>query len=158
MPSARRSKRTVGVAGIWTTSMLLDTNFLIDLLAGQPEAVRLAAELDQEGDRPRLPAPALYELWQGAARTVRREGERRRIEELLSAYETVGFDGEAAKSAGLLQAELARTGKSLGTIDVQLVGMAIARTETLVSGDRALARLGHGLSVRAYTRAPAAGR
>jgi predicted nucleic acid-binding protein len=137
--------------------MLLDTNFLIDLIDGQPGAIKLAAELDRESDRPRLPAPALFELWRGAARTVRNEGERRRIEELLTAYETVGFDREDARSAGLLQAELARNGKGLGTVDVQLAGMALARAETLVTGDRTLAQVGHGVPIRAYARTTAAG-
>ena len=138
--------------------MLLDANFLIDLMDGRPDAIQLAAELDREGERLRLPAPALFELWRGAAGTVRKERERRRIEELLEAYQTVEFDGESARSAGLLQAELARTGKSLGTIDVQLAGMALARVETLVTGDRTLPRIGHSVPVRAYARTPAPGR
>ncbi|MCI4320145.1 MAG: PIN domain-containing protein [Thermoplasmata archaeon] len=132
--------------------MLLDTNFLIDLLDGRPEAVDLAAEIDREGSRPRLPAPALFELWRGAARAVRRENERTRIEELVAAFEAVEFDSADARSAGFLQAELARSGKILGTVDVQLAGMALARAEALVTGDRALAQVGHKVPIRLYRR------
>jgi tRNA(fMet)-specific endonuclease VapC len=148
----RPSKRTESGAGVRMKRMLLDTNFLIDLMDGRPEAVELAAELDREGSRPRLAAPVLFELWRGAARTVRKEVERTRIEELVAAFETVEFDGADARSAGSLQAELARAGKSLGTVDVQLAGMALARAEALVTGDRALAQVGRGVPVRAYRR------
>lgn len=130
--------------------MLLDSNFLIDLMDGRPEAVALAAAIDQAGEPLRVPAPVLFELWVGASRAGRKEDDIRRIEELVTAYETVGFEGDDARSAGSLQAMLAHSGKGLGTVDAQLVGMALARSEELVTGDRALARIGHGVPVRTY--------
>jgi predicted nucleic acid-binding protein len=132
--------------------MLLDTSFLIDLLDGRSEAVALAKKIDEEGEHLRLPAPVLFELWVGAARAVGRTSELHPLEELETAYEVVGFDSSDARSAGTLQASLRRSGKVLGTVDVQIAGMAVARAEELVTGDIALASVGHGVPVRTYRR------
>jgi predicted nucleic acid-binding protein len=132
--------------------MLLDMSFLIDVMAGRPAAVALAKAIDSEGEALRLPAPALFELWVGAARAVGRSGERQPLEELETAYEVVGFTSADARSAGTLQAILHRSGKALGTVDAQLAGMALARSEVLVTADAALVGVGHGVPVRTYLR------
>jgi tRNA(fMet)-specific endonuclease VapC len=138
--------------------MLLDTSFLIDLMDGLPEAVALAKSIDSEGEPLRLPAPVLFELWVGAAGLGGRPGEGRVIEVLETAYEVVGFESADARSAGALQARLHRSGKALGTVDAQIAGMALARSELLVTGDAALAGVGHGVPVRTYRRGSALGR
>lgn len=130
--------------------MLLDTSFLIDLMGGRPEATALAKAVDAEGDHLRLPAPVLFELWVGAARPLGGANERAHLEELEAAYDVVSFDRTDARSAGALQAKLRRTGKSLGTVDAQIAGMAIARSEAIVTGDAALASVGHGVPIRTY--------
>lgn len=132
--------------------MLLDASFLIDLMEGRPEAVALARSIDREGQPLRIPAPVLFELWIGAARSGHPEAEAHRIEELLVAYETAGFDETDARAAGTLQASLSRTGRGLGTVDVQLAGMAVARSEELVTGDLGLASIGRGVPIRSYRR------
>lgn len=45
---------------------------------------------------------------------------------------------------GTLKAILSKEGRSLGTLDVQIAGMWLTREEFLLTGDRALSRLGHG--------------
>lgn len=130
--------------------MLLDASFLIDLMEGQPEAVALAAAIDAEGDRLRMPAPVLFELWVGAARAGRRTSERQQLELLETSYEAVEFDAADARAAGTLQATLRRAGRALGTVDAQLAGMAQARSEALVTGDELLMGIGHGVPVRSY--------
>lgn len=132
--------------------MLLDAGFLIDLMAGRPTAVALAKRLDAEGESLRLPSPALFELWVGTQGTVRKQNERDRIQELLLAYETADFGAEDARAAGELQAALVRTGARLGTVDAELAGMALARSEPLVTGDRALSGVGRGVPIRSYAR------
>jgi tRNA(fMet)-specific endonuclease VapC len=132
--------------------MLLDTSFLIDLMDGRPEAVTLAAAIDAEGDTLRIPAPVLYELWVGAARAGGPASDRHPLAELETAYEVVGFELADARAAGTLQSVLRRSGMALGTIDVQVAGMALARSEGVVTGDSALAGVGHGVSARTYRR------
>ncbi len=132
--------------------MLFDASFAIDLLDGRPEAVELAASLDREGQPLRLPAPVLFELWVGAHTAVRRPAERQRIEQFVLAYAPVEFDAEGARAAGRLQASMSRLGRSLGTVDAQLAGMALARSEALVTGNQALAGLSREVPIRSYRR------
>lgn len=100
-----------------------------------------------------MPATVMFELWTGASDAVRNPAELRRIEERVTAYETVGFGKEDARSAASLQGALTRSGKALGTIDALIAGMALARSEGLGTGDEALLRIGHGAPVRGYPRA-----
>jgi tRNA(fMet)-specific endonuclease VapC len=130
--------------------MLLDTSFLVDLLSGDPSAKVCAFELDGTGVPIRVPSPAAFELWIGAAQALKPETETGRIERLLQTYEVVAFDTEAARKAGFIQGRLAARGKPLGTIDAEVVGIALSRDETLVTADKRLLRLGSGLRTREY--------
>jgi predicted nucleic acid-binding protein len=134
--------------------MLLDTSFLIDLLQGVPDAKALAEEFDRSGDPLNLPAPSMFELWIGAATVLRSDEERGRLESLALAYDIAPFGADDARQAGTLQAALSKEGRVLGTVDIQLAGMCLARGEMLVTGDRKLATLGHGLRTRLYSRRP----
>ena len=134
--------------------MLLETSFLVDLLAGIPAARNLAEELDRTEVALRIPSPSAFELWVGSARSLDRSEEILRLERLLASYEVIAFDTEAARLAGELQGELSKRGKPLGTIDAQVAGIALTRGETLVTGDRRLLELGHGLRTRSYRRRP----
>lgn len=130
--------------------MLLDTSFLIDLLGGGTAARILAEEVDRSGQVLRFPAPAMFELWVGAGKSLKQSEETSRLEALTLAYEIAPFTAEDARTSGLLQAALQREGKSLGTVDVQIAGMCLARDETLLTGDRRLSKVGHNLRTRTY--------
>ena len=130
--------------------MLLDTSFLIDRLEGPPEAVEMSTDIDRSGDTIRIPSPALFELRIGARAAVHVDRETAQIEARLGSYEVVPFTAEDARAAGALQENLAGAGKPLGPVDVQIVGVALSRSETLVTGDRKLARLGKGLHAQSY--------
>lgn len=134
-------------------NVLLDTSFLIDLLGGDPRAVSLASNVDLQGEPLRLPSPALYELWRGVAESLHQARERAKVEELLAAYEVAVFDERDARSAGELQASLMRKGGTLGTVHVEVAGMAAARSEALLASDPGLLRLAPVVPVRGYSRA-----
>jgi tRNA(fMet)-specific endonuclease VapC len=132
--------------------VLLDTNFLIDLLGGRVEARELAAELDQEGATIRIPSPVLFELWEGVDGAADPREERKHLEALSHSYDIVPLDEAAAQIAGRLQSTLERDGRKLGTIDALVAGIAISRAESVVTGDSRLMNLGQGLDIRGYRR------
>lgn len=132
--------------------MLLDTSFLVDLLAGRPEAKSLSAELDSEGHALRIPTPVLFELWQGAIRSSKSELEKSRVEDLLLAFEVAPLGVAEAQAAGNIQAARAGRGRPLGTVDVLVAGIAAARGEAVVTGDAGLASLAPEVTVRQYAR------
>jgi tRNA(fMet)-specific endonuclease VapC len=145
----------IGVNALsWTWNMLLETSFIVDLLAGRREAVELAAELDALAEPARVPAPTAFELWTGAAGSIDEPAELVKIEQFLHGHEIVPFDARAARQAGEIQGNLSAKGRPLGTIDVQVAGIAQCRGELLVTGDKRLLGLETGLSTRAYRRRP----
>lgn len=96
------SRRTVGLAHAWTRNMPLDTSFLVDLLEGRPDAISVAAEIDRYDEIPYVPSPVLFELWEGAERSVRPATERARLEDRFRSYGVVPLDGLGTKAAGAL--------------------------------------------------------
>lgn len=150
--SGARSNEIAAHGPDWTGKMLLETSFLVDLLGGAPEARELALELDRLGETLRIPSPCAFELWVGASMALDPKEETLRLQRLLSAYESVPLDSEAARRAGELQGELGRQGAPLGTVDAEVAGIAIGRGEVLVTADRRLLSLGHGLGTRSYRR------
>jgi tRNA(fMet)-specific endonuclease VapC len=149
-PSDPLSPKVVSLARSWTDAVLLDTSFLIDLIDGHQGAVQLAEEIDRSPDVPRLPTVVLFELWYGATRSRSSEEEKSKIEELTQAYDLAAFEATDAKAAAELLDSLSRKGSALSTIDCLVAGMAVSRSETLVTGDPKLARILAGLRVRTY--------
>ena len=133
--------------------MILETSFLIDVLKGRPEAAILARELDQDEASLYLPTPALFELWLGAGRAANRRGEIEKIESLVDSYDIMLFSDADAREAGLLQAQLAKSGNTMSAVDVMLAGMARARDETLVTSDRDFSTVRDRVRLRSYRRA-----
>ncbi len=133
--------------------MILETSFLIDMMRGRPEAAALVREIDDAGERIALPAPGLFELGVGAARSRRSREEMDRIDGLIAAFDVLPLTDEDAKAAGLLQARRSRDGATMGTVDVLLAGMAKARGEILVTGDRDFSPLHGEIRIRTYARA-----
>ena len=132
--------------------MILETSFLIDLMKGRSEAVTLADEIDRSRESVYLPAPALFELWLGAGRSARGREEIRKIETLIESFDVLVLTDEDAREAGLLQARLSKAGRTMGTIDVLLAGMARRRGEILVTGDRDFSTVSREVQVRTYGR------
>jgi tRNA(fMet)-specific endonuclease VapC len=132
--------------------MILETSFLIDMMKGRPDAVALVEDIDRSEESVYLPAPALFELWLGAGRAARGREETRKIETLVESFDVMVLTHEDAREAGLLQARLSRAGRTMGTVDVLLAGMARGRDETLVTGDRDFSAVAREVRLRSYRR------
>ena len=135
--------------------MILETSFLIDMMRGRPEAVALVQAIDRSGENVALPSPGLFELWVGAGRSRRSREEMEKIDSLIAAFDVLTLTDADAKEAGLLQARLSLAGATMGTVDVLLAGMARARGETLVTGDRDFSAVRRDVRLRSYARSRA---
>ena len=132
--------------------MILETSFLIDLMKGRPDAVALAQALDRSGESTYLAAPALFELWVGVGRAVRRREETEGVESLIASFDVMAMTDADAREAGLLQARLARKGRTMGTVDIMLAGMSKARGQPLVTGDRNFGAVADEITIRTYRK------
>lgn len=114
--------------------MIIDSNFLIDILNGKTSAVKKMEEL-RERKEPLLLAPGvLYELYSG----TESEKEITRIEnELNQAELTPAIEKEAARIRKKLTAE----GKPISSIDYLIAGTARHLNEKILTRDEHFKRI-----------------
>src|SRR5437867_3483433 len=127
--------------------MILETSFILDLWDGDPRAVEKAEEIAARGERTFIPTPALFELWDGVARSDRPREETEKIRAFVDNHDLLLFGEDDAREAGLLLGRLVRTGRGMNTVDVMIAGMAKARRETLVTSDRGFRQMATEIDV-----------
>lgn len=129
---------------------VLDTASVIDVLEGVEDAVAIFDFLRQ-GSAPLGVTPYThYELSAGVGRSSRPDEERRQVEGFLEGLTVFGFDPEAARQAGLLDAELSAEGRPVSLVDLMIGCTALHHGQSVVTTDEAGFEPIPGLEVLAY--------
>jgi tRNA(fMet)-specific endonuclease VapC len=129
-------------------SYLLDTNALSYFFRGEGRiGEKLGATAPSEVA---IPAPVLFESRHGILRLAsgaRQSGLLAALDQAIGAMQVVPFDVKAAEAAARIRTQLEKLGIGIGPIDVQIAGIAVARSATLVTRNtREFSRVG-GLRV-----------
>jgi len=111
----------------------LDTDFMVALLRGDPQATAKAKELDTRGTRAVTTPVNAFELFLGAHRSERKKANVTRVLELLSSLETLEFDLWASEKAGSIAADLWSRGEPIGARDSMIAGIAMRHGEPLLT-------------------------
>ena len=90
----------------------LDTDFLVAVLRGQPEAREKMRELDSEG-RHATTTVNCFELFYGAFMSREKRSNVERVENLLQRLEILTFELEASRRAGEALATLSAKGEAV---------------------------------------------
>jgi tRNA(fMet)-specific endonuclease VapC len=116
---------------------LLDTNACIALINGSPALVRGRFQKAVRGtSQIYIPSIVTFELWYGVAKSSRLPLNTQRLEIFLSGPVTVlPLEDDDARVAGLIRAELEKSGTPVGAYDVLIAGQALARQLTLVTAN-----------------------
>ncbi len=126
-------------------AVCLDTTFLVDLLAGDAEAVAFAEALTEPAA---VSAVSFYELLFGAV------GRRRlaRVQELARDYAIIPADFDVCAMAASVQARLGEAGQLIPVLDAIIAGTAVLAGLPLVTRDAHFRRVpsDFGLVIRAY--------
>lgn len=109
--------------------MILDTNYLIDLFSGVPEAHGKAEELQERQVVQRIPATVLAELEYGAEWQLD-EGEQRKIRNLSRMYSITELDESLARRAGRLFAQAEK--ETNGTTGADMIDATVAAVGQIV--------------------------
>lgn len=125
----------------------LDTSFLVDFLRGDPAAVRKARQLEDLQVRRSVPAPAAYELLEGAL--GRGERHLARAVALLDSVDIIPTDLRVASDAARIGAEGRRKGYTIVGIDILIAASARVNHLVLLTRDKAFSHV-HGLAVEPY--------
>src|SRR6266852_4676735 len=118
-------------------SYLLDTNACIALINGKSASVRTRfAKVVDSGAQVFVSSVAAFELWYGAAKSARPEANAKTVETFFAGpVQLLAFEGEDAKRAGEIRAELEKKGKPIGAYDVLMAGQALRFKMTLVTAN-----------------------
>lgn len=94
--------------------MIIDSSFLFDLMAEDPDAFSKGVELVENGEMQWLPTPVVAEAYYGVA-TVRSTTTEQELRNRLLGYPRIEVDDEIARRAGeLLAAADDRAGSNAG--------------------------------------------
>ncbi len=110
---------------------LLDTDAIIDYLAGIGSSVALIQDLNNRGESLCVSDVVIAETYSGL-----RPQDRDKAQRLLSACFFLATTPEAAQRAGELRYDYARRGITLSTADVLVAATALAHNAAIVTGNR----------------------
>ncbi len=115
---------------------LLDTNACIAAINGRPASLRQRlTEVMARGETVAASTITLFELWYGVAKSVRVNADTERLAVFLAPLETLPFDDEDARLAGMVRAELERAGTPIGAYDCLIAGQALRHGTMLVTAN-----------------------
>lgn len=120
----------------------LDTDILVSLLKGAPDAVEKIAALQERGDRICTTIVTAYELLKGAYVSSTAVENLAKVRETISSLRVLELSLGAAEEASRIYKELRDGGKLIGEFDVLIAGIVKFWDESLVTRD------GHFESIR----------
>jgi predicted nucleic acid-binding protein len=126
-------------------AVCLDTTFLVDLLAGDSQAISFAERLREPAA---VSAVSFYELLFGTV------GRRRlaRVEAFAQDYAVLPADYDVCAMAAAIQARLGDSGRPIPVLDAIIAGTAVLAGIPLVTSDAHFRRVApnFGLVLRGY--------
>jgi tRNA(fMet)-specific endonuclease VapC len=115
---------------------LLDTNVCIAALNRRPAIVRSRlADAVLRGDSLAVSAVSVFELQYGVAGSSRVTENATQLAIFLAPLTKLPFDSEDARFAGIIRAELRKSGTPIGPYDVLIAGQALRHDLALVTAN-----------------------
>lgn len=118
---------------------VLDTNFLIDLESGRPEAIETAREIERVDTPRRVPRVVITELWIAVGKGTETDHNREKFERLLAGLPQVDLTASIAKRAGEIEGETQSsdgTDVGVGIADATIAATALEFDEPVITDDR----------------------
>ena len=109
--------------------MILDSCFLIDLMAGDDGAIAKLDELTQQAVPVSISSLTVAEVGTG----LRNERERERFDRLADQMTVVAFEHRDGRRTARIQRELGAAGQQIGVLDAMIAATAIERSEPVVT-------------------------
>ncbi|TXT54068.1 MAG: putative Ribonuclease VapC1 [Candidatus Thorarchaeota archaeon] len=104
--------------------ILLDTSFVIDLMRGNTDCMKLLQDTEAREEDVFLSTISVYELLVGVAHADNKIDEEQKIRESLSAITTIDFDKYSSYESGTIYSELKSQGSMINSFDILIAGIA----------------------------------
>lgn len=120
--------------------MIVDTSFVLDVIADVDDAVEKERELEAEGVPLVIPTMTVLELYIGVGKVANTRGERQTVEAVLDSYPVADMTPSISRRAGRILAERMAAGADdegpgIGKGDAAIAATAIERDEPVLTGD-----------------------
>lgn len=118
---------------------MLDTNTVSHLVKQHPNVARHVIAVPMASLS--ISAITAGELLYSLAKRPEAVGLRAAVTELMRRVDVLPWDFSAAERYGTLRADLVRTGKPLGSLDLLIAAHALTASAVLVTNDRAFSQI-----------------
>jgi tRNA(fMet)-specific endonuclease VapC len=127
----------------------LDTDILVSLLKGAPDAVEKLRELQESGTPISTTMITVYELLKGASMSSRASENVAKVLEALSNLHVLELSLGATEEASRIYRELRDRGRLIGEFDVLIAGIVRFYSEPLVTRDEHFRSI-HGIKLASW--------
>lgn len=115
--------------------MILDTDILVALLKGKPDADEAMRLMEENGDRVATTVITAYELLRGAYISSQLDRNLNEVHELLSNLEILDLTLQACEEASKIHRQLRKSGCLIGEFDVLIAAIARTHSEIIITRD-----------------------
>lgn len=130
--------------------MILDTDFIIDLMKKEENAVAKQQKLYEDNEVLRVTAPTIFELWTGIALSERQAGEKSKLVSAVGNLNTITLNQQKAEKAGEIHGSLIKAGQEIDAIDSMIAAIASLENEPLLTKNTKHFTRIKGLRVESY--------
>ncbi|MBS3084062.1 PIN domain-containing protein [Candidatus Pacearchaeota archaeon] len=132
----------------------LDSCFIIDIIKGLKEAVKLEQEIDNSSEDVTITTPVITEIIVGLHLTRTKkyssQEEKDKVMNLINSLHVLELDKESAILAGEIQAELENKGEIIDIEDIMIGAIAKHNNETLITRNKKHFEKISGLKILSY--------
>ena len=114
---------------------VLDTDILVALLKGAPEALDTIKKLEDQGDQISTTIISAYELLKGAYISSRQQENLGKVRDAISSLKVLDLSVKACEEASKLYSSLKKTGKVIGEFDILIAAIARTHDEAIMTRD-----------------------
>ncbi len=112
--------------------MIADTNFIINVMSKNPQALKKAAEVESRYSIS-VGAPTVFELFVGVALSKKSEEEASKIMSTIASLSHLPLDFLSARAGGIIYGEKAKSGVKMDPEDAMLAGIAKVQGEAVLT-------------------------
>ena len=130
--------------------MILDTDFVIDLMKKEENAVAKQQKLDEDHEVLMVTAPTIFELWTGVALLEKQDSEKSKLLSTIGNLDTLPFNQKTAEKAGEIHGSLIKAGQEIDAVDCMIASISLLENEPLLTRNAKHFTRIRGLKVEVY--------
>ena len=114
---------------------ILDTDILVGLLKGAPDAIQKITSIETKGDTISTTTISAYELLKGAYLSQKQEENLEKVTDTISNMQILDLSLNACQEAAKIYKELKNKGRMIGEFDILIAAITKTNNEALVTRD-----------------------